>query len=174
MKLTISVVLILAAVVWATILIVADVRGEYAYEASIASYWSLADKSSTITQKSQYVDKFVEALERQGLQGKYNAIIYPTPDNSFDRNMEALKSLQGRLREIQTMNPASFEYQTAMQQITGQEQGEAKAMLNVFEGVWWKEHHLALWDWVYVLQVLSLFVLGGIGGCILISWSMDY
>lgn len=139
--------------------IVGGVRGYYQYENSIGSNWSLADKSSTITQKSLYVDKFVAALDQQGFQGKYNAIIFPTPDNSFDRNLDALKSLQGRLREIQTMNPSSFEYQTAMQQITGQEQGEAKEMLDVFEGVWWLQHHPLLWNWILALNITAIGVL---------------
>lgn len=169
-----KVLAILAAVlivVWATVLIVAETRASYQYEREVHSYWSLADKSSTITAKAGYLDQFVRALGQQGLAGTYDAVIYPTLDNSFDANFEALKSLQGRLHEIQQMNVTSFEYQTAIQQITAQEQGEAKAMLNVFEGAWFKRHHFMLWDWVLMLQVVfgMLVLLPGLG-----LWAMIY
>jgi hypothetical protein len=124
------------------------IKASYQYEAIIESMWSLADKSSTIPAKAQYVDRFVDALDQQGFGGKYNAIIFPTPDNSYDQNYAALKTLQSRLHEIATMDITSFQYQTAIQQITAQEQGEAHKMLNVFEGVWRKEHYPFLWNWI--------------------------
>jgi hypothetical protein len=171
----VSVLAGVAIVVWTAVLIVAGVRTSYQYEREIYSYWSLADKSSTITAKTHYVDQFVQVLEQQGLNGDYNAILYPTPDNSFDLNLQALKTLQGRLREIERMNVTSFEYQTAIQQITAQEQGEAKQMLDVFEGAWYKRHHPMLWDWILGLQVGVglLLVLPGIGfGAMIYGWEM--
>jgi hypothetical protein len=138
--------------------------GHYHLERDFLSYWSLADKSSTIIKKSEYLDKFVEALEKKHFEGKYNAWFLTTPDNSFDQNFIALKSLQQRLHEIKDMNVSSFEYQTAMQQITGQEQGEAADMISVFKGVWWKENHFLLWDWVYGVQLglLAIVIIVGL------------
>lgn len=147
--------------IWQTVL---SVRGNYEYEAAIAAEWSLADKSSTIPAKKEHLDKFVAALEGQGFQGQYNAIIYPTPDNSFDTNLAALKTLQGRLHEIEKMDVTSFQYQTAIQQITAQEQGEAQKMLQVFEGVWWKTHHFMAWDWIQIIWVLFGLLLLIVGG----------
>lgn len=150
-------IMILVVLTWLTFNIAGEVRGSYAYEGAVGSYWNLADKSSTIPKKAEYIDKFVSALEQQHFDGQYNAVIFPTPDNSFDRNFEALKSLQGRLHEIEKMDVASFQYQTAIQQITAQEQGEAKAMLDVFDGLWWKQNHFLLWDWV---EMVNWIVLG--------------
>src|SRR5687768_15835608 len=99
-------------------------RANYEYEGKIGSYWSLADKASTIPQKAEYIDKFVKAIEKEKL-AEHNALIYPTLDNETASNIRALKSLQSRLHEIKGMDPRSFEYQTAIQQITAQEQGEA-------------------------------------------------
>jgi hypothetical protein len=121
---------------------------DYQYEKQILSYWSLADKASTLEQKSRYMDQFVNVLTASNLQGTYNAVWLETPDNSFDRNFEALKSLQTRLAEIQTMNVKSFEYQQAISQITAQEQGEAHHLLEVFEGCWYMRWHFWLWNWV--------------------------
>lgn len=134
--------------------IVGGIIGSYQYENEIKSYWELADKSSTVIKKAENIDKFVEALENSKLKGKYNAIFLITPNNSFDLNFDALKTLQQRLHEIKDMDVTSFEYQTAMQQITEQEQGEANKMINVFKGIWWKENHFLLWDWIAVVQIL--------------------
>lgn len=144
--------------VWITGFITCQVRAEYEYETKISSNWSLADKASTIKQKSEYIDKFVKALEDQHLEGQHSAIIFPTPNNSFDENFKALKSLQERLEEIQVMDPKSFEYQSAIQQITAQEQGEAHRMLIIFYDCWLKQNHIMLWSWVAGISVM-LFVL---------------
>jgi len=136
------------ALIWLTINIISEIRRDYLYTNEFSSYWELADKSSTIEEKARYINLFVEALEKSGLQGEYNAIIYKTPTVSFDKNLLALKSLQQRLEEIKTMDIRSFEYQTAIQQITGQEQGEAQEMLDVLHGCWVKNNYFFYWDWV--------------------------
>lgn len=142
------------------------IRGEilrnYEYEQKISSYWNLSDKASTISQKAHYVDRFVKALENSNLQNTYNAIWLKTPDNSFDKNLEQLKTLQQRLHEIEKMDITSFQYQTAIQQITAQEQGEAQKMLKVFEGCWMLDNYFLLWGWigtiVWILWTVFLVV----------------
>lgn len=141
--------------IWLTINIVSEIRKSYTYTNEFGSYWELADKSSTIEEKSKYINLFVEAFEKSGLQGEYNAVFYKTPTVSFDKNLLALKSLQQRLEEIKTMDIRSFEYQTAMQQITAQEQGEARDMLDVLQGCWTKNNYFLYWAWV-----------GGINWCL--------
>jgi hypothetical protein len=135
-----------------------DIVGSYQYERDYQSYWNLADKASTIEQKAEYIDKYVNAIENGDMSG-YNAIIFTTPDNSFDQNLIALKSLQGRLHEISKMNVNSFEYQTAISQITEQEQGEAYKMIKTFEGIWWKCHYILLWDWIGTLTIAICTIL---------------
>lgn len=139
-------------------LIATIISANYEYKQNISAEWNLADKSSTISAKREHLDKFVDHLAKANLQGSYNAVVFKTPDNSFDANFEALKSLQSRLHEIEGMNVKSFEYQTAIQQITSQEQGDAQAMLDVFEGCWYLRHHPLLWDWIGVVVGLFLFV----------------
>ncbi len=135
----------------------------------ISNYWSLADKASTIDTKSQYIDKFVESLNNSGLKGKYDAIYLKNPDNSFDSNFEMLKTLQTRLHEIKTMNVSSFEYQQAISQITAQEQGEAKNMIDVFEGTWYLENHTWIWSWIGFLWFIFEMILITIGGSIIFT-----
>jgi hypothetical protein len=137
----------LLAVVSAIVLISRGIYVSYRYSNDVTSYWSLADKASTIEQKAHYINIFVEKLESVGLDGKHSRIIFKTPDNSFDNNLFALKSFQMRLHEIMGMDIKSFEYQTALQQITGQEQGEAGEMLSVFRSTYMLHNYPMMWGW---------------------------
>lgn len=130
------------------------------------NYWVLADRSSSITEKYHYIDKMVKSFENSKMKGEYNAIWIKNPANSFDNNLKALVSLRDRLDEIQTMDVSSFEYQTAISQITEQEQGEAAGMLSILQGCWYKEYHFLLWNWVAVTIAISLIVLIIIGAVI--------
>jgi hypothetical protein len=157
MKLVFALLLI-ATVALGAYLISASIIADYQYSREIQSYWNLADKASTLEQKAIYLDQFVAAIEKSGLHGN-NALIFTTPDNSYDQNMIALKSLQGRMHEIQKMDVQSFQYQQAIQQITQQEQGEASHMLGVFEGIWYLNHYRLLWDWIGCIAITLGLVL---------------
>lgn len=146
--------LIIVGVLWLIVMIVFAIIGNYEYERDYESNWNLAEKASTIQQKAFYMDKFVASLKGKGLEGDYNAMFLKTPDNSFDKNFEALQSLKTRLDEIQKMNITSFEYQTAIQQITAQEQGEAQSTLSEISGIWWKNNYIFLWDWIAGAEVI--------------------
>lgn len=139
------------------------VRGRYEYSKEYQSYWDLAEKASSIEKKIEGIDRFVTALEGSGLHDHHDALWMDTPNNGFNENFEALKSLQKRLHEISTMNVASFEYQTAMQQITQQEQNESGEMLEVFSGIWWKLNHIFLWGWIAPTQIIILVLIFFIG-----------
>lgn len=155
--------LTILAIIWLGVVVFTSIKADYEYSKDIKCYWALADKSSTIAEKTVNIDLFVQALENSNLQGKYNALIFKTPDNSFDNNLKALKSLQSRLHDVSNMNVSSFEYQTAIQQITGQEQGEATTMLCTLEGIWYKEHYFLLWNWVGFTHGILLVILAVVG-----------
>ena len=142
------------------------VIANYKYSRDHESYWELADKASTIQEKSIQIDKFVASYDTLQFKGKYNAVFLTTESNSFNGNFRALKTLQSRLNQIKTMDPTTFEYQTAIQQITAQEQGGAKYMLSEISGIWWKDNYLLLWDWILFLQVFISVTLIGIGAAI--------
>jgi len=147
------------------------IKADYEYSKEYESYWDLSVKASSLSKKIEGIDKFVGQLEKSGLQGKHNALFLETPNNSFDENFQALKSLQIRLHEIEHMNIKSFEYQTALQQITQQEQNEADGMLHVFSGVWCKDNYFFLWDWIGITQILGFVILSIIGVTIWIEES---
>jgi hypothetical protein len=160
---TIGIILTVISSVIIVIDIAVGILGHYQYSKQYESYWELSVKASSIEKKKEAIDKFVQALEKSNLNSKYNTLFLETPNNSFDENFAALKSLQIRLHDISKMDIKSFEYQTALQQITGQEQNEAAAMLSVFSGIWWKENHFFLWDWIAITQIIFFVILGFVG-----------
>jgi hypothetical protein len=147
-------------------LIIGGISASYGYSKQYSANWELADKSSTIQKKSDYINKFVLSLEQSGLQGSNGAMFLKTDNTSFDSNMDALKSLQGRLDTIKTLDENSFAYQTAIQQITAQEQGEAQSMLSVFRACWMKVHHYLFWNEFLILGMILLGVGLIIGGSV--------
>ena len=168
---TSGILLLVGSILLSAIWIFNYVGANAEWENEIGANWTLADKSSTIAEKSDYINKFVEALEKANLQGTNDALFFPTPDNNFDKNLQALKTLQARLETIKTMKQDSFEYQTAIQQITAQEQGEAQNMLSVLEGSWYKVNHYFLWNNLIILfGIITLILMFFVG----IFMLMDY
>lgn len=144
-----------------------DVLTGYRYEKEFGYMWELADKSSTIPAKAKYISDFVVALDKHSDEfEEYDAIWLKTPNNSFKSNLDALKTLNKRLSEISSMNVKDFSYQMAIQQITAQEQGEAKNLISVINGCYYLHNAFPVWGWIGVLLVISsvlLIFIGGIG-----------
>jgi hypothetical protein len=128
----------------------------------VGSYWDLADKSSTLEAKSYYIDQFVEALENLKL-AEYSAILFKTPNNNVRKNLEALKTLQLRLHKAKQMNMNSLEYQKAIEQITAQEQGEAKEMIDVIHEGWLLANYPLFWTWSAIAIFVLICVIGIMG-----------
>jgi len=165
MRIIIAGLIVIFGIMWG----VREVRASYEYSNVIGSYWSLSEKASTLQQKSTYLDQYVAGLEAAKL-AQNNSIIFPTPNNSVAQNLVALKSLQGRMHQIQGMDEQSFAYQTAIQQITAQEQGEASNLTETFEGAWMLANYPTLWGWIDGI-VWILLLVGLVG--VVISWFVD-
>jgi len=157
----------------AIIITYGQVAANYNYQKRYSYHWHLADKSSTIVAKENHINAFVKALKDGKARGDFsenNAIFLKTPDNSFDANYAAVETLASRLKEIQQMDPRSFEYNTAIQQITAQEQGEADRLMSVFYGCYELSNYFYIWGWIGALAVLSALVFIGGGTCLLIYY----
>ena len=131
------------------LIIVQHIRVAYIYDRDIGDYWVLADKTSTIQKKSEYIDLYVAALDRSGAMHGHNALFLRTPNNDLEQNMIALRSLQDRLHQIKGMDVQNFAYQQAIQQITAQEQGEAHELTSTLYGGWvLNSGYWYLWNWM--------------------------
>lgn len=133
------------------------------YTTKIENHWTLADRASTIEAKRGHIKAFVDAIENSNIQDEHDAIFFKNQENSAFYNLEAVKSLAQRLDQIKDMNPNSFEYQAAIQQITAQEQGEASKMLAVLENCWFKKYHYFYWRIGIFFIMAGLAILGLIG-----------
>jgi hypothetical protein len=159
---------ITGALIGGVFFVIENVRADYEWQSAYGALWDLGVKAATIDKKSEYIDKFVAALDKSGLAGTNNSLFFPTENKGFDANMDALKSLQGRLHAIQKMDESSFQYQSAIQQITSQEQDEATDMLDVLSGSWMKVHHYYLWNPWWGLGIIVGLFLVFFMGCIII------
>jgi hypothetical protein len=148
-----------------TALVLTDVKADYVWERDYSFYWNLSDKSSTIPAKQIHIHNFVESISEGWDHGHFspnNAVIFKTPNNSFTANLKALETLSQRLSEIREMNPNSFEYNTAIQQITAQEQGEAHALMSTLKGCFILQSYPVVWGWIGLLCFLASFILATI------------
>lgn len=127
-------------------------------------YWQIASRSSTIEKKSEYLDKYIAAIEKLKLNEGYSAIIFRKYNNYMPNNYDAIKSLQKRLHEVKGLDVKSFAYQTAIQQITGQEWDEADELVGEFEYKYYNEHSLYVrgaYDWISLFGFIYMFLIGG-------------
>lgn len=141
----------------------------YEYTNEIGCNWDLSERASTIAQKSEYMTKFMKALEAAKLDGVNSNLIMETPESDFTQNMKALKSLQQRLIDISGMDENSFAYQTALQQITAQEQGEAHDMLDNLKECWKRQSHYTIWNELIGIGFLILQFICIVIGCVILS-----
>lgn len=166
MRTFIGAVLVVAGLIGFANFVRLEVVSKYNYEKSYSQLWNLADKSSTIPAKEGYINQYVKALragQTNGAFAEYDAIWLKTPDNNFELNLKAVETLAQRLKEIQNMDPKSFEYNTAIQQITAQEQGEAQAMLSVIHGCYDLANYPLKWGWIGAVNLcgsIGAFALG--------------
>lgn len=141
----IGAILLILAICSGVFLVWANIKESFDWNNTVMSNWSLADKSSTLEAKADYMDKFVTALQGSELADN-DALIYKTADNSCPNNIKAVVTLRERLNQIKGMDESSFQYQQAIQQITSQEQGQADVLLDTLHGCWQKTHYYYLWN----------------------------
>ena len=148
-------VITIICIIFGTVCISQCVNANIEWTNDIGYAWDLADKSSTLAEKSKYIDEFIFNL-KESKHNKYGALVYKTRSYDFDLNLKALETLGERLHEIQKIDVNSFAYQTAIQQITAQEQGEAQEMIKVLYGAWvidnywWAFYVVQLWVWILI------------------------
>ena len=169
--LAIGIVLLSLALLMSVIVIVILIQAEYSFNTNFKSYWELSDRSSTLSAKEQYINQFVDALQKNRDKFEdYDAVFLKTPQNSFDNNLKAVITLRDRLKDIQQMNETSFEYQTAIQQITAQEQGEADAMMSDIQGCYFLKSYPFIWDWFMIIELLIVVIMTILGTFCITNW----
>jgi regulator of sigma D len=159
--------ILLGTTITGSVMIYQEVFSKYNFEKEYYNEWGLADKSSTLSAKRQHIDNFIQSLEYGNSKGQfaeYDALFLKTPSNNFRTNITALKTLQERLIAVERMDPESFQYNTAIQQITQQEQGEAHEMIGVIKGCYYLSNYPLVWGWIgtTLFMVVSFGWLGSL------------
>lgn len=153
-------IFIFAAVTLLITQVVHFIQSQYDWSKNYNSHWELADKSSSLPAKAKHISNYISQIEN-GDFAAHDAFIFTTPNNSFEENFNALKTLLTRLKEIEGMDPQSFQYNTAIQQITAQEQGEAREMLSVLKGCYIKKNYpMVWWGLIVVISWITLICTG--------------
>jgi len=161
-KSPVGLIVFLLGVIFLVFLIIQAVIANYNYERKYLSYWELSDRSSTILAKEQYITQFVDAISQDRSNfADYNAVFLKTPQNNFDKNLQAVTTLRDRLKDIEGMNESDFAYQTAIQQITAQEQGQAGNLLGVIQGTYYLNSYPFQWNWIagIVYLIVTMMIL---------------
>jgi hypothetical protein len=168
----IGVALLLVGALLTAFQIRSGLMSNYYYERNYLNLWELAYKSSTLSAKQQYISQFISALETGYAKGDfadYSTLCFYTPNDSFKENLAALKTFSERLTEIQKMNPNSFEYNIAMEQIRLEERS-AGSLLNVFKGCYDRVHYplggcrrpLCEWIWQLLIALEIILIITGL------------
>lgn len=148
------------------------IQASYYFEKNYSYTWKLAERGSTIEIKRQKLQEFAKLLHESQEFSEYDAVFLKTGANSFVNNLAALDTLVDRLSQIQKMSPISFEYNTAIQQITAQEQGEAQEMLQVFYHCYLLGQYPTVWCWIEATVWMIIFLVTAVG-VVLVVVSVD-
>lgn len=167
-----GIMMVLTALFFVVVQVIKEVQVGYRFERDYYSQWELSDRASTIKAKREKLTIFLDSLSKSKEFADHNAVWLKTDANSFENNLAALRTLVVRLEEIQNMPTDSFQYNTAIQQITAQEQGEAKAMMAVFSGCYALENFPTTWSWICGVAWLGIIALAA-SGFGLVLWSLD-
>jgi len=160
----VGVLIVLTGIGGIIYLIGLSVYADYIFAKNYMYAWNLSDKASTIEAKAKYINEFVTCIESNRSEfAPYAVVFLKTPNNSFDCNLDAIKTLRDRLETIKTMKENSFEYQTAIQQITAQEQGQAHELISVFESCYILQNFPMIWAWKGFLWFIGFITLICVG-----------
>lgn len=117
----IGAILIVMVIMFFGISCVYSVFESYAWSNNVETYWKLADQSSILADKLDYLYKYKSELKELGLtEGNY-AYIFKTPYTDLSNQMKVLDSLITRLEQAVPLSVDSLEYQQAIKQLTGDE-----------------------------------------------------
>lgn len=159
-------------IIWSMITIVyvcllgyAYLYNSYFYKVKIGQYLSLSDDASTATKKLEYVNEYVDAINKQ-IDKDDARFIFKQERLTKTAQLVILSTLKQRLEETTRMNPESFEYQQAMAQISGQEYDHTLDSIdNIIHSCWFRQNMFVvfiLWFGWAVYIVLT---------CVCVNWS---
>jgi len=142
------------------------------WDNEVGSYIDLADKSSNLQVKYEYVLKYRTALYEHRLTEGYSNPIWQTPTEDLNENFKAVESLVSRMDDIRALDVNSAEYQWALSQVTEEEiphiagtcsgEGHCGNYDNIFYNGWNYQKGGLNWFWqsgwgFVILIIMTIF-----------------
>jgi len=89
------------------------------YQRDIGGFFEYADRASDAKTKSMYFDKYVDALNKEGLSSGYSSVYFQNqPEANLANEWNVATSLQERLHALTKMDENTMQYQQGIQQIS--------------------------------------------------------
>ena len=108
------------AIVIGVVLSVSTYMASFPYKKNVESHLGMADDASTAALKLEHLLEYKKSVLKV-VKGDDARLIFKTPQTKKAAQIAILDSLIDRVSTTAKMKTDSFEYQTAMNQITGQE-----------------------------------------------------
>ncbi len=149
MKTFVTIILVMAIVLFMGI--GTSIMTVYGFSKNVSQHLSLADDASTASAKLKHLNDYRVAVETV-IQRNDARYIFKQRQYTRDAQLEILATLITRLEDLESMEPKSFEYQTGMGQITGQEFNHVLGRIN---SIFWDCHRKeTIWRWTWTLPTL--------------------
>jgi hypothetical protein len=124
------------------------IRAEYGYSVSVNQYLNLADDASVASVKLDHLREYKAAIQ-ETIQRNDARYLFKQQQYTRDAQLRILDTLITRLDEMSQMDPKGFEYQTAMQQVAGQEFDHTLRRIDcIFWDCWRRE---SAWRWFWTI-----------------------
>lgn len=116
-----AVIIFILLMAWGSWLAVDSGFKRYDFDRNIGDFFELADRASDAKTKTNYMEQFVQSLQKHDLTEGETSVFFGKPISSLQHNYNVALSLLSRLKALSQLDSTSFEYQTGMQQVTLQE-----------------------------------------------------
>jgi hypothetical protein len=124
------------------------VSAHYSYSLNVGQYLNLADDASVAAVKLDHLREYRVAIQKT-VQRNDARLWFTQRQYTRDAQLEILDTLITRLEQMSQMDPKGFEYQTAMQQVSGQEFDHT---LNRIDGIFWDcWRRESAWRWFWTI-----------------------
>lgn len=158
------------AIIIAIALSVGTYMASFSYKQNVESYLSMADDASTASLKLEHLLEYKKSVLKV-VKGNDARFIFKTPQTKKAAQMAILDSLIDRVSTTAEMEPDSFEYQTAMNQITGQEfRGTINSTNKMFFGMYSRQNGWNSFLWMNGIWLITLLIVLLAAACFLAEY----
>jgi uncharacterized membrane protein SpoIIM required for sporulation len=145
-------------IVIGVVLSVSTYMASFPYKQNVESHLGMADDASTAALKLEHLLEYKKSVLKM-VKGDDARFIFKTPQTKKAAQMAILDSLIDRVSTTAKMKTDSFEYQTAMNQITGQEfEGTIASTNQMFFSMYLRQNGWNAYMWMMGIWLMILLI----------------